>query len=292
MTRRRIDDFPAGHPAWSLLTGATPLQACSQDPRFSYSMYVPTRYWELRSPLPLHVAVHGTARGVEYTRDRFADLSEERGMAVLAPLFPAGIDDPDDVHNYKSLLYRGIRFDEILLAMINEAAERWSVETERFSLSGFSGGGQFAHRFLYLHPERLRAVSIGAPGRVTLPDDEPWPLGLGGARDLFGIAPDLSTVAAIPLQVIVGGADLAADVLATVAGSPLEARAGRTRVERAGRLAAELSGLGTDVETVLVPGVAHDAGGVAPFVIDFLRRVLDVSHPATAPDAASRGEHQ
>lgn len=288
MSRRRADDFPPGHPAWSLLTGSTPFQAYLRDPRFSYSMYIPTAYRDIPEALPLHVAVHGTARHAEHTRDRIAALAEERGIAVLAPLFPMGIDDPDDVHNYKTLLYNGIRFDEILLGMIDEAAERWRLEAAQFSLSGFSGGGQFAHRFLYLHPARLRAVSIGAPGRVTLPEDEPWPLGLRDVSELFGITPQLETIVTVPIQVIVGDADLAADVLAAVANDPFEARAGATRVDRARRLAAELTGLGADVETVLVPGVAHDADAVAPFVTDFLRRALNVSHPRT-PDTAQKG---
>ena len=46
---------------------------------------------------------------------------------------------------------------------------------------GFSGGAQFAHRFLYIHPGRLRAVSLGAPGLVTMLDEtRAWWVGTGG----------------------------------------------------------------------------------------------------------------
>ena len=34
---------------------------------------------------------------------------------------------------------------------------------QRFALFGYSGGGHFVHRFFMLHPQRLWALSIGAP---------------------------------------------------------------------------------------------------------------------------------
>jgi poly(3-hydroxybutyrate) depolymerase len=85
----------------------------------------------------------------------------------LAPLFPSGIIDPSDEDNYKFIKYHDIRFDHVLLAMIDEVAIKYRVNKDRFLLHGFSGGGQFVHRFFYLHPKRLMGVSIGAPGRIT-----------------------------------------------------------------------------------------------------------------------------
>ncbi|MBE1876071.1 PHB depolymerase family esterase [Myceligenerans pegani] len=276
----RLDDFPPGHPAWDLLLGATPFQASAAEPRLSFTTYVPASYRDRTEPLRLLVAVHGTGRRVEETRDRYAALADEQGLAVLAPLFPCGLGGPDDVHNYKELHHGGLRFDEALLAMVDEAARRWRIDTERFLLAGFSGGGQFAHRFAYLHPHRLRAVSVGAPGRVTLPDDAPWPLGLGGVRDRLGTEASPAGLADVPYQVVVGSADLAGDLLAAVADDPREARAGATRVDRALRLAGELIELGVPVETAVVPGAGHDADAVAPAVTDFLRRALHAPDPA------------
>jgi poly(3-hydroxybutyrate) depolymerase len=154
------------HPGIDLLTGRTPLFACQTDQRFSYCLYVP-RDIDTSRPHPLVVSVHGTERAVESYRDGFADLADKHQCVVLAPLFPAGIGDPDDVHNYKTVDYRGIRFDLILLDMVAEVGARWPVTTDRFYLHGFSGGGQFAHRFLYLHPNRLAGISVAAPGSIT-----------------------------------------------------------------------------------------------------------------------------
>ncbi|MEJ7757326.1 MAG: hypothetical protein WKF83_14410 [Nocardioidaceae bacterium] len=74
----------------------------------------------------------------------------------MAPLFPAGIIEPDDIDNYKWLEYHGIRFDKILLAMVDEVAQKYHLDARRFLLHGFSGGGHFAHRFFYLHATRLQ----------------------------------------------------------------------------------------------------------------------------------------
>lgn len=75
-----------------------------------------------------------------------------------------------------------VRYDSILLDMIDCVAAEWgSVDTRTFAIVGFSGGGQFVHRFFYLYPERVHAVSIGAPGRATPLVDKPWPEGIRGA---------------------------------------------------------------------------------------------------------------
>ena len=267
-------DLPDGHPGWGFLIGRTPFFASRADQRFSYSMYIPTGYRSMERPLRLVVAVHGTGRRAESARDSLIEFAERTGVAVLAPLFPGGIDDPNDLHNYKLIEYRGIRFDEVLLAMVDEAAERWSLEVSRFLFTGFSGGGQFAHRFALLHPDRLLCVSIGAPGRVTLLDDAPWPHGLGG------MTVDLATVATVPAQIVIGANDLAADLLSAAQSSELEQRAGATRVERARTLAAALSAAGMDVELVEVSGVGHDRSATMPSVEAFFERVLLAAAPS------------
>lgn len=127
--------------------GATAQFACSADERFSFCMYVPDSYDEhSHERWPLVVAVHGTLRESQVMRNRFARFAEQRRAIVLSPLFPAGIGNPLDVDNYKLIEYRGIRFDRILLAMIDQVAAIYRLDTERVLMYGFSGGGQFVHR--------------------------------------------------------------------------------------------------------------------------------------------------
>lgn len=91
--------------------------------------------------------------------------------------------------------------------MIDEVAGRYGVNAERFLLYGYSGGGHFAHRFFYLHPERLKAVSIGAPGSVTLPDEnhDYW-VGCRNLEALFGKRLDIPAMRTVPVHQVVGGA--------------------------------------------------------------------------------------
>jgi poly(3-hydroxybutyrate) depolymerase len=151
--------------------GSTSSYACQYDQRFSYYAYIPSSYDEnLNIDYPLAVIVHGNERAAQKYRSVFKDFAEANQTIILAPLFPCGIIEPYDMDNYKFIKFHDIRFDYVLLAMVDELAEKYRIDHSQFLLHGFSGGGQFVHRFYYLHPDRLLGVSIGAPGRLTLLD--------------------------------------------------------------------------------------------------------------------------
>ncbi|MFE6887314.1 poly(aspartic acid) hydrolase [Streptomyces sp. NPDC057694] len=263
-------DLPAGHPGISYLVGHTPLFALSGDPRFSYCLYVPRDHNADGPPSPLVVAIHGTRRRAETLRDAFADFAEEHGCVVLAPLFPAGITGPNDLDSYKLLDPSALRADELLLDMVDEIAARWHVDADRFHLHGFSGGGQFAHRFTYLHPERLASLSVGAPGRVTLLDPtRPWWQGTADVQELFGTtAASPSAMRRLPVQMIVGELDTATDGLAPAGQRPAPAT-GTNRAEYLRALYENWREAGIDAQLDTVPGVAHDQLGVLPAVKSF-----------------------
>ncbi|HVV24344.1 MAG TPA: PHB depolymerase family esterase, partial [Pseudonocardiaceae bacterium] len=189
--------------------GRTPFFASQHDQRLSYGLYVPKDHTPDADPLPLIVVQHGTARTAARYRDEWADFAIEHRCVIMAPLFPAGIGKPRELHSFKFLEYQGIRFDEELLYMVDEVADGFNVQRETFYLHGFSGGGQFAHRFFYAHPDRLAGVSIGAPGRITQLDDSlPWWLGTGNFRERFGVDIDRAAMLRVPVQMVVGDADL------------------------------------------------------------------------------------
>jgi hypothetical protein len=189
--------------------GATPFYALATEPRLSYCLYVPRDYEEDGARhYPLVVVVHGTERGAQLYRDLFADFAETRGVIVLAPLFPCNLSGPGDTENYKWLEAGGIRFDLRLLDMVGEVTDRYRIAEGGMLIHGFSGGGHFAHRFLYLHADRIRAASIGAPGVVTLCDDTvEWPVGTRGMELYFGSRIDKQEVARVPVQCVVGADD-------------------------------------------------------------------------------------
>lgn len=259
--------------------GRTPLFASRYDQRLSYCLYVPDAYDEAGSDTwPLAVIVHGTARTATEYRDAFIDLAEDHGCVVLAPLFPAGLTEPLELDSYKFLDRGGIRFDLALLAIIDEVAATYRLRTDRFLLHGYSGGGQFAHRFLYLHPHRLLGCSIGAPGLVTLLDDtRPWWVGVADVEERFGLTIDLEALRAVPVQTVVGTEDVETwDINDPDSPNWMEGAydAGPTRLERLRVLSGQLQGIGVDVTHVEVPGVAHDGFRVIDVVAGFFGRML------------------
>jgi len=257
--------------------GGTPTFASKFDQRLSFTMYVP-RTLDLTDPAPLIVLQHGTARTALRYRDSMRPFADEHGAIILAPTFPAGLVDPYDLHNYKFIEYEGIRFDLALLSMIDEVAERYNIQKNKIYLHGYSGGGQFVHRFLYLHPERLAAVSIGAPGRITeLDDTKKWWLGTQGMKEKFGIEPDIDAIRQVPVHMVVGGEDTSTNEI----NNPGESNwmdgaelTGNTRIERLQTLQRNYEGHGISTKLDIVPGVAHDGTAVLPVVGEFFANVM------------------
>src|SRR5699024_6335130 len=128
-------------------------------------------------------------------------------VIVLVPVFPAGIVSADDLSSYKFIKSQNNRYDYILLAMIKELSQKYRIE-EEFLLYGFSGGAQFVHRFYYLYPEKIKGLSIGAPGRITYLDfNKDWYLGVKNIEQEFNIKIDLEAMRKVPVHMVVGSED-------------------------------------------------------------------------------------
>ncbi len=244
--------------------GATAVYACQVDPRFSYCVYVPESYDEdAPGDYELVVAVHGTARDATRLRNEFIDFAEREQVVIVAPLFPGGIGSPGELHDYKYLASEAARYDLVLLAMVDEVSRIWQLDGSRFYLTGFSGGGHFTHRFTLVHPDRLYAASVAAPGVVTLCDPGlAWPKGVGGLQAEFDVAFDGEAVARVPMHFVVGEEDTDTWEIAVPVDSdaylPGVNAAGVTRVERIRALADSFAAAGATTELDLVPGVAHE----------------------------------
>lgn len=274
--------------------GATTVYACRADQRFPYCCYVPEDYEEEgEKRYPLAVIVHGTERGFLDYRDAFADFAERQGAIVLAPLFPVGICGPDDLSSYKLLRVGALHYDAILLSMVAELQERYRLAGGRFLLYGFSGGGHFTHRFLYLHPERLLGASIGAPGVVTLLNGEhDWWVGLRNFEQLFGKPLDLEALRRVPVQMVIGGADTETwEITITPKDAwwmPGADLAGANRQDRMRALKASFEAQGIAVRHDVVPGIAHDDRHLLGEVKDFFGHCLRQA----AQQTGRQGHHE
>lgn len=262
--------------------GSTAFFALSSDQRFSYTLYVPRSVINNTEAAPVAVLVHDTMRTVEHYRSSFAEWAEHNGVVLFLPLFPAGIPQPWDLHAYKYLATGGVRYDLILLEMLAEAAPRFGFCPARFLLFGFSGGGQYVHRFALLHPDRVRAVSIGAPGGVTRVDtSRPWWVGTSDVEQIFGQTVPVRSLAAMQAQTVIGSADTDTWEVSgpQVRSSPYHMDgaddAGRNRRERIAALAENLRSHGVVVDEHVEPGIGHDPTPLFPAVQTYFSRVLE-----------------
>ena len=269
----------AGRAAAIYDLGRTALFASRADPRFHYCLYVPPTVGEGRK-VDLLVAVHGTSRTsfLEF-RDGFAEFGRWNDVAVLCPVFPVGVRGDGARSGYKYMVEGDIRYDQVLLAMVDEVAAKYQQDWSRFAVFGFSGGGHFAHRLAILHPGRLWAASVGASGSVTLLDPErDWWVGIRDLPERFGLAFDAAALARVPVQMVVGDADLETWEITHKPGGAywMEGAndAGRTRPERLRALAGSFERAGVTVRFDLLPGVSHERGKVLSVVQDFLADVL------------------
>jgi hypothetical protein len=171
--------------------------------------------------------------------------------------------------------------------MMDEVMARYGLTAERVLMHGFSGGGQFAHRFFYLHPKRLLAVSIGAPGMVTLLDWQlDWHCGLRGIEREFGIVPDLEAMRTVAVQTVIGSEDVETEEITIAPDSrlwmPGVNDAGRTRLDRIDALRRSFERVGIRVRHDVVAGVGHQGYEIIEPVEKFFATELERRHSQVA----------
>ena len=262
--------------------GPTSIYASKHDARFPYCLYVPPGLGEGGEKPELIVAMHGTGRGFTGYRDAFASFARWNNCIILAPLFPIGVMGDGYRDGFKYMREGNLRYDHILLAIVEEISERYGIAFDRFGLFGYSGGGHFAHRFLMLQPQKLWGVSIGAPGSVTLLDpSRDWWVGTRNFAEIFGQELDIPAMQKVAVQMVVGAADLETWEITHRPGGrnwmPDANHAGTNRPERLASLRDNFAAHGIAARFDLVPNTPHDGVKVVPVVEDFfageLRRI-------------------
>ncbi|KAK5043541.1 hypothetical protein LTR84_011443 [Exophiala bonariae] len=297
------------------LTGQLLPTVLQADPRITYTGYIPEAHYpqenDTITSLPLLVAVHTTGRAGDRIIEQWKDFADANKVALITPLFPAFLQGPLDQDAYhflgrpppwagepagswlsKAISIPGgsqvtitpndpeidLRLDLLLLNLVKEVGERWpAIETDKFFLSGFSGGGQFSHRFFYLHPEKLEAVYVGAPGSTTQWNfTQNWPTGLQNWEDIFHKSLDVEKLRAVPVFGAVGSNDIVNDGLRLrkhVSGSDFgtDEETNRTRVSRLTTLVEGWQEAGFNASYTVVEGPGHEMERVNPPVEEWLR---------------------
>lgn len=249
------------------LAWGTPIQRPSRaDPRFSYGLYLPDSGPEAGKPsLGLVVAVHDSRRKPMECVEGFMPFCEAHRLAILAPLFPRDVQGIGCEDGYKFLHEPGLRYDRLLHTLIEELCADAPCDGSRFFLHGYSGGAQFAHRYLLLHPQRVRAATVGAPGEVTLIDDDvDWWGGVRNVQALFGRTLDPAALRRVPLQLLVGECDTDTDEMIGQPPSRFwptdDERRRSNRIDRIRVLRRSLETIGMQPQLELMPGLKHGQG--------------------------------
>jgi pimeloyl-ACP methyl ester carboxylesterase len=175
----------------------------STDPDQVYYVYWPE---SAADDAALFVTVHGISRNAEEHANQFSSYAERQGVVLLAPLFSLS-----RFPRYQRLVGKegGREADMMLLDIIDEVGSLIPVETSKIYLFGFSGGGQFVHRFALRHPQRVMRYVVASAGWYTFPDPEQaFPRGIRPNRHLPHLLPDLANFLTIPGSVIVGERDV------------------------------------------------------------------------------------
>ncbi|CAO3692234.1 unnamed protein product [Umbelopsis ramanniana] len=257
------------------------------DTRFTYSYRLYCSPGKESEPLQLLVAVHGNERNVPALLEGFLENAKHLApgnYAMLFPLFPAGILGDGWEQGYKFLHEQDIRYDNLLFDMIHQLCHHdlgLQQDIPTFLLHGYSGGGQFVHRLFYLHPERISALFVGAPGAITLiSNDYHWWFGTRGMKKAFDLQGDLHIEAMkkVPVMMVVGDRDTndmtytkkaTEKFVATHGEETLNAIMGKNRLERMHILYNNWKQAGLNVQIEVIPGLAHNGARVVPNAAKF-----------------------
>lgn len=185
-----------------LMPGAVVRRSLEGVQQVDYYAYLPTKgQHEGR----VFVTIHGISRNAEEHLRGFIPLAERYGAVMLAPLFPESV-----FPKYQRLgtAFDQGRADQAFDQILQDARDWMGVSPTPLHLFGFSGGGQFAHRYAMFYPKRVARMVLGAPGWYTFPDPErDYPFGLRSSSAWPKLRFTPFRFLRIPTLVIVGEED-------------------------------------------------------------------------------------
>ena len=238
--------------------GQVHMRHVTGDPELRYYVYVPQQSSACTSQF---VAVHGVSRNAREHAEMFSPLAEQYGVVLIAPVFSGRC-----FGDYQRLGRAGCgrRADYAIQLITREVESLTGADSNKISLFGFSGGGQFAHRYTMAHPDHVQRLVIGAAGWYTYPEAScKYPYGTAPTPRLKGVRFNMKKFLQIPACVLVGQWDIKHDSGLNQS-ARIQQQQGMTRLERGRRWIAAMNraamahGLNTPYEFTILPGVDHD----------------------------------
>lgn len=151
-------------------------------------------------------SIHGISRNAFEHAARFIPYADKFKVAIVAPCYSTY-----DFNDYQRLgrKSRGARADLALYSLTQELREALPFLNGELYLFGYSGGGQFVHRYVMAHPEGVTAYAVGAAGWYTFPDSSlEYPQGILKPNELDGVIFSPERFLKIPALILVGERDV------------------------------------------------------------------------------------
>lgn len=247
-------------PVQALQAGVVLDRTVDQDHDHRYFLYIPRKGG---AGAPVFISVHGISGNAREHAEQFAPFAERYGVVLIAPWFPR-----ERFPDYQCLTGRrprsaSRRADHALQRMVEEVGALTGAIIDRLYLFGYSGGGQFVHRYAMVYPGQVARYVVGAAGWYTFPDpDVMYPRGIKPRVDCPDLEFDLCRFLAVRASVLVGERDVRAGTALNL--SPrIEQQQGATRLERGKRWvqamteAAERHHVDTSFEFHTLPRSGH-----------------------------------
>lgn len=223
-----------------------------------YYLYLPEK---LSKKTRVMVCVHGISRNAKEQLIAFSHRASEAGYIIVAPYF-----SKKHYRGYQRLELgaAGYTSAEALNQILCDVEKRFAIDTRKFSLFGYSGGAQFAHRYAMLYPERIDKLIICSAGWYTFPDrHQTYPFGLKTTQNFpVDLSENLAAFLKLKIRTLVGELDNVNDP-GLNRSRQISRQQGYHRLERAKRWVCALQnacnemGVVSDLRFITIKGCGH-----------------------------------
>lgn len=256
---------PMPDPGWETTAPSLPNVAAVPPRPFSASdlyLHLPPQANQ-QQPLRVLLVLHGMgARGESFAK-ALGQETDRNNWLIVAPNLPYR-----DYMEPQQLMEDDLKITKMLADTLDALPARLNVKLyQRVLVYGFSRGGQLAHRFAILYPDRVEGVVTMGAGSYTLPAETrhtdkgaqvlPFPFGVGDLKDYLGRSLDWSRFKRISFWIAVGEKDNRTNEVPRAFDSYL----GNNRVERARSFEQALRAAGVDARLVIFPNAGHEVTG-------------------------------
>lgn len=247
----------------------------SNSPSLQYYLFLPK---SLSPSSKILICVHGISRNAKQQITAFRQKALKSDYIIIAPYF-----SKESHKGYQRLKTNsaGETSADALNRALSEIRQKHSITTNKFTLFGYSGGGQFAHRYAMAYPKNINKLVVCSAGWFTFPTpNKHFPYGVKAHKNSPPkIKENLHLFLQLKILVIIGELDNIYD-LGLNQKERINRQQGYHRFERATRWVRSLQEkcnsmhIPSDLRFITLKGCGHSFldcerfGGISKFIFD------------------------